>query len=46
VIETSYKFQLAKNLSLLADGQVIFNPANNPNKSSIWVVGVRFILTL
>ena len=46
VIETSYKFQIAKNLSLLADGQVIFNPANNPNKSSIWVVGVRAILTL
>jgi porin len=46
VIETSYKFQLAKNLSLLADGQVIFNPANNPNRSSVWVIGVRMILTL
>ena len=32
--------------SVLADGQVIFNPANNPSKSSIWVVGVRAILTL
>jgi hypothetical protein len=46
VIETSYKFQLAKNLSLLPDGQIIFNPANNPNKSSIWFIGVRAILTL
>ena len=46
VIETSYKFPISKNLSLLPDVQVIFNPAENPGKSSIWVVGLRAILTL
>ena len=46
VLETSYKFQISRELSLLADGQVIFNPANNPGKSSIFVIGVRAILTL
>ena len=46
VLETSYKFQLTRELSLLADGQVIFNPANNPGKSSIWVIGVRAMLVL
>ena len=46
VLETSYKFQISRELSLLADGQVIFNPANNPGKSSIFVIGVRAILML
>ena len=46
VIETSYKFQLSKNFSLTPDFQMIFNPATNPEESSIWVVGVRAILTL
>ena len=46
VIETSYKFQISKELSLLGDAQVIFNPANNPGESSIWVFGVRAIFTL
>ena len=46
VLETSYKFQVSRELSLLADGQVIFNPANNPGESSIFVIGVRAILTL
>jgi porin len=46
VIETSYKFSISKHLTLLPDAQVIFNPANNPEKSSIWVVGIRAILTL
>jgi porin len=46
VVETSYKFQISKNFSLLPDAQVIFNPANNPGKSSIWVIGIRAILTL
>ena len=45
-LETSYKFQIASNFSLLADGQFIFNPANNPDKSSIFVIGVRAIFTL
>ena len=46
VIETSYKFQISKELSLLGDAQVIFNPASNPGESSIWVFGVRAIFTL
>ena len=46
VLETSYKFQISRHLSLLPDAQVIFNPANNPGESSIWVIGVRAILTL
>ena len=46
VLEASYKFQVSKELSLLADGQVIFNPASNPNESSIFVIGIRAILTL
>ena len=46
VIETSYKFQLSKNFSLTPDVQVVFNPANNPGKSSVWVFGLRGILTL
>ena len=46
VFETSYKFQIAKNFSLLPDAQVIFNPANNPERTSVWVIGIRAILTL
>jgi len=46
VLETSYKFQISKNLSLLPDVQLVLNPANNSGKSSIWVVGIRAILTL
>lgn len=46
LIETSYKFQLSKNFSLTPDVQLIFNPANNPSESSIWVFGLRMILTL
>jgi len=46
VLETSYKFQISKNFSLLPDAQLILNPANNTSKSSIWVVGIRAIFTL
>ena len=46
VLETSYQFRLSKNFTLTPDVQVIFNPANNPGDSSVWVVGVRGILTL
>ncbi len=46
VLEMSYKFPISKNFSLLPDAQVIFSPANNPGKTSIWVIGVRAILTL
>jgi len=46
VLETSYKFQLSKNFSLTPDVQVVFNPANDPSESSVWVVGFRVILTM
>jgi len=46
VLEMSYKFQIAKNFSLTPDVQVVFNPANNPGKDSIWIFGIRVILTL
>ena len=46
VLETSYKFQLSQNFSVTPDLQVVFNPANDPSESSVWVVGMRFILTL
>jgi porin len=45
-LEMSYKFPISKNFSLLPDAQIIFNPATNPGESSIWVIGVRAILTL
>jgi porin len=46
VLETSYKFQLSKNFSLTPDLQVVFNPANDPSESSVWVFGFRAILTM
>jgi len=46
LLETSYQFQLSKNFSLTPNLQVIFDPASNPTESSIWVFGLRAILTL
>lgn len=46
ILETSYKFQLSKNFSLTPDVQVVFNPANDQDRSSVWVVGLRAILTM
>jgi len=46
LIETSYKFQLAKNFSLTPNLQLVFNPAGNPSESSIWIFGVKVMLTL
>ena len=46
VLEMSYKFPISKNLSILPDAQVIFSPANDPSRTSIWIIGVRAILTL
>jgi porin len=46
VLETSYQFRPTKNFSVMPDMQVIFNPVNNPAESSIWVFGLRAILTL
>ena len=46
VLETSYKFQLSQNFSLMPDVQVVFNPAFDPSESSVWVFGLRAILSL
>jgi porin len=46
VIETSYKFQLANNFSLLPDFQLLIDPANQPGESSVWIAGLRVIMTL
>ena len=46
VIETSYKFQLSKNFSLLPDLQLLIDPAENPTEDRIWVIGLRAYLTL
>ncbi len=46
VLETSYKFQLSQNFSITPDVQVVFNPANDPSESSVWVIGLRAILSL
>jgi len=46
VIETSYKFQIWPFLSLTPDLQLLLNPANNPDESSVWIFGLRAILTL
>jgi hypothetical protein len=46
VIETSYKFQLLQSFSLLPGVQLILDPVNNPDEDSVWVVGLRGILTL
>ena len=46
VLETSYKFQLSQNFSLTPDIQVVFNPANDPGESAVWIVGLRAIFSL
>jgi porin len=46
VLETSYRFQLSESFSITPDLQVVFNPANDPSESSVWVIGMRAILTL
>ncbi|NIS89134.1 MAG: hypothetical protein GTN98_03460 [Woeseiaceae bacterium] len=46
LIETSYKFQLSQNFSFTPNLQVVFNPAGNPDENSIWIFGLRAILTL
>jgi porin len=46
VLETSYMVQFSKNFSVTPDVQLIFNPANNPGESSVWVFSLRAILTL
>ncbi len=44
--ELYYRLQLANNLQITPDIQLLINPALNPNTDRIWVFGFRAILTL
>ena len=44
--EIFYRLQLAQNLALTPDIQVIFNPALNPNQNAIAIFGIRTRLNL
>lgn len=46
VVETSYTFQVTPNLSITPDLQLLIDPANYPEKDSVWIGGLRVILTL
>ena len=46
LLETSYMFQLTRNTSLTPNLQLIINPAGNPSENTIWIFGLRIILTL
>jgi len=41
LLETSYRFQMSPNLSLLPNLQIIVDPANNPTEDLIWIIGLR-----
>ena len=40
-VEGFYRWQFAQNLALTADLQVLIDPALNPEKDQLWVLGVR-----
>jgi porin len=40
-IETYYRSQITKEFSITPSVQVLFDPALNPGKDSIWVLGLR-----
>lgn len=46
VIETSYKMQLTRALSITPDIQWLKNPARLPTKDQLWIFGIRAIITL
>lgn len=46
VLETSYTFQLSEKFSITPDVQVVFNPANDPSRSSVWVFGLRALFSM
>jgi porin len=46
VLEASYIYQVSKNLSLTPDIQYIIDPADNPTTDDVWVLGLRFLVTL
>ncbi|MEM9304997.1 MAG: carbohydrate porin [Pseudomonadota bacterium] len=41
VLETSWKFQMSPNASILPNIQYIRNPASNPGEDSTWVASLR-----
>ena len=46
VLETSYTFQLSREFSITPDVQIVFNPANDPDRSSVWVFGLRALFSM
>ena len=46
VVETSWTFQVTPNFSVTPDLQLLIYPAGYPEKDSVWVGGLRIILTL
>jgi len=44
--ELYYRFQLAQNLAITPDVQLIIDPALNPDESTIWIFGLRARLAL
>ncbi|MCP4259965.1 MAG: carbohydrate porin [Planctomycetes bacterium] len=44
--EVFYRFQLAEQLAITPDLQLLINPALNPNEDQIWVFGLRARLAL
>jgi porin len=44
--EIFYRLQLAQNLAITPDVQLIFNPALNPDEDMLWVFGLRARLAL
>jgi porin len=45
-IETYFRLQIAKELSITPDVQLLINPAFNPDEDTIWVFGLRARFTL
>jgi porin len=41
VIETYYRYQLAKQLAITPDVQLLIDPPNNPNHDRLWILGLR-----
>ena len=44
-IEGFYRLQFAQNLALTAGGQLLIDPALNPEKDQIWVLSLRARVT-
>jgi porin len=45
-LELFYRLQLAEQLAITPDLQMLINPSNNPDHDSIWVYGIRARLAL